>query len=77
MNEDHYPTIIKLRDVSRITGLSKSTIYNKLNKKLPYYDPEFPMQIKLGAKSVGWIAAEVFRWLESKSQERHARNGGV
>lgn len=34
--------ILRRSDVEVITGLSKSTIYAKMDSKSPYFDPDWP-----------------------------------
>ncbi|WP_337235950.1 helix-turn-helix transcriptional regulator [Vibrio cholerae] len=41
-------------------------MYEKLNPRSKYYDPDFPKPIKLGASSVGWQYATVEKWLTSR-----------
>jgi prophage regulatory protein len=51
------------------SGLSRSSIYSRLDPKSPHYDPDFPKPIKLGSGKnppVAWIEAEVQAWIESK-----------
>lgn len=54
--------ILRLPDVINITGLSRSSIYQKIA------DGEFPKQINLGSKSVGWIESDIQNWIEDKIQ---------
>ncbi|MDH1451994.1 helix-turn-helix transcriptional regulator [Aeromonas caviae] len=49
-------------------GLSRSTIYNKLNPKSKSYDPDFPKPLRLGSSSVGWLLSSVHQWLTSRIQ---------
>jgi prophage regulatory protein len=58
-------SIIRLKTVKEITGLSRSTIYDKLDKNSSRFDPLFPKKIKLGARAVGWLKGEVEAWLDS------------
>ncbi len=51
-------TICRLPEVIARTGLSRSTIYNLIQKG------EFPSQINLGPRAVGWVASEVVDWIE-------------
>lgn len=62
--------IIRLKDVIIMTGLSRSTIYDKLNPKSPRFDPSFPQKICLGARAVGWFLKDIENWLGSKSGKR-------
>lgn len=62
-----YPlTLIRLPEVRKRTGLSRSTIYDKLDAKSPRYDPTFPKQRNLGTGSVGWVESEIDAWLASR-----------
>ncbi|CAE6693271.1 hypothetical protein LMG22931_00475 [Paraburkholderia nemoris] len=51
--------IIRLPEVCKIVGLSRSVIYARIK------DRKFPAPIKLGYSS-GWIEAEVQTWIESQ-----------
>lgn len=57
--------IIRLKELCKMLGLSKSTIYDKQNPKSPRFDPSFPQKINLGARAVGWFFLEVEAWLNS------------
>lgn len=59
-------TILRRKQVEARTGLSRSTIYDKVNSRSPRYDPSFPKQIQLGKDAVGWIEAEVDAWLSMR-----------
>lgn len=76
MSTQNKPTVIlRRRAVQERTGLSRSSIYAKFsrNPKRPTdYDPTFPKPINLGAKSVGWIEAELEAWLTSQAAKREA-----
>lgn len=60
------PIIIRIKQVQERTGLSRSTIYDKINSKSPRYDSTFPKQVRLGTGSVGWIESELIGWIESR-----------
>jgi len=67
--------MIRLRDVLNRTGLSRSTIYNKLDADSPHYDELFPKQVRVGSGSVRWIESEIDCWIErciSSSRENRA-----
>ena len=59
--------IMRLKEVIEKTGLAKTTIYNLISQG------EFPKQIELGARSVGWIDTEIDEWLEVKVAHRNAQ----
>lgn len=53
MTFTNQPRIIRRSDIIERTGLSKSTIYNRINENL------FPPSISLGERSVGFISTEI------------------
>lgn len=53
--------ILCLKEVIRITGLSRSTIYAEIAKG------NFPKQIRLtGKRRVGWLESAIIQWIESR-----------
>lgn len=57
--------VIRLKEVTELTGLSRSAIYDRMSEKSPRYDPSFPKQFTLGGKAVGWLKLEVDIWVET------------
>ena len=55
--------IIRLTVVIKMTGLSRSSIYYKLDPDSRYYDPSFPKRCKLGLRAVGWLRSEIEAWI--------------
>jgi len=62
----HARKLIRIRNVTQITGLSKSYIYELCNKGL------FPKSIRLVPRgtSVAWVEKEVLDWIDSRIKER-------
>ncbi len=58
--------IFRIKDVVSMTGLSRSTIYDKLNPNSPRYDSSFPPKIPLGARAIGWFSSDISDWLEAR-----------
>ncbi len=58
--------MLTLLQVMQRTGLSRSTIYNKLNPRSPYHDSSFPRSVRLGSSGVAirFVEEEVNSWLE-------------
>jgi prophage regulatory protein len=50
--------ILRLPEVSKRTGKSRSTIY------LDVSNGKFPAPVKLGARAVGWVESEIEEWLQ-------------
>lgn len=57
-------SLIKLKAVINMTGLSRSGIYALIQKRA------FPKPIKLSERSSAWVVSEVQEWIESKIQQR-------
>ena len=57
-------TILRLREVLRRTGFSRSTLYNRIAKN------EFPHQVSLGDRAVGWLKREVDGWISERTRLR-------
>lgn len=54
--------ILRLPAVKARTGLSRSTIYNRIS------EGKFPEPVSLGGRAVGWIEAEIQDWLAERIQ---------
>jgi prophage regulatory protein len=53
-------TILRLTEVLRLTGLSRSTLYNRIAQG------EFPHQVSIGGRAVGWPKCEVEDWINDR-----------
>lgn len=53
-------SILRLHDVLRISGASRSSIYLWINAGI------FPPPVTLGVRAVGWRKSEVERWLAER-----------
>jgi prophage regulatory protein len=51
---------LRLRQVSQLTGLGRSMIYQL------QAEGRFPQRIKLGERAVGWLESEVRDWLATR-----------
>jgi prophage regulatory protein len=57
-------TILRRKQVEARTGLSRSTIYLRLQ------EGTFPRPINLGVRAVGWVENEIEAWLASCIEKR-------
>lgn len=62
--------IITVKDVMKFTSISRSKIYELINKESKYYDPTFPQPIRLTETRIGWSAWEIHQWIEAKLEQR-------
>lgn len=59
------PLVYRLGDLVRILSLSKTTIYDLIQRQ------DFPSPVRLTARTVGWRAQEVTAWLEARPNSRN------
>jgi len=57
-------TILRRKKVETRTGLSRSTIYLRIQ------EGTFPRPINLGGRAVGWVENEIETWLASCIENR-------
>ncbi len=55
-------SLLRLPDVIARTGLSRSSIYQRIQ------EGGFPRQVPLGPQSVAWVEAEVEEWIAARIQ---------
>lgn len=57
--------VIRLRDVTEITGLSAATVW-----RLARNDGKFPKPFQLSPGATVWDCAELMEWLETRKASR-------
>jgi prophage regulatory protein len=65
-NELNYDPVMRMPDVQRMTGLSRSSIYRLISLGV------FPSAIKLSSLAVGWRRSSVNDWLLQRAPARRA-----
>lgn len=58
------PRFIRMREAIRKTGLSKSSIYDLMNRG------RFPQTVRLSPRSVAFIEAEIDEWMAERVAAR-------
>jgi len=69
--------LLRLSDVLHRTGLSRSTVYLKINRKSKYFDASFPRPVPLSSGirgGVAWPLSEIEQWISSRINAREKRN---
>lgn len=61
--------LIRRREVERLTGLSRSRIYDLMKQGV------FPRQITLGAMSVAWLDVEIREWIANRIADSRKSDG--
>lgn len=68
--EEQRTRIVRESDMPSITGLSPSSIRNRINRNSPWFDPEFPLPVRLGGDgrrcAIGWLWHEVDEWVKTR-----------
>lgn len=67
--------ILRIALVVKRTGLSRSTVYAKLNRHSSSFDPQFPRQFAIGPRARGWLSSEIDEWVKTRAALR--ANGAV
>ncbi len=63
--------ILRLPEVKQRIGLCRSSIYERIKAG------NFPKNIRLGARSVGWLESEIESWIADRiNASRDSSNGG-
>ena len=63
-------TILRLPQVIKQTGLSRSSIYLRMTNK------QFPESVSLGGRAVGWLQNEVDEWIIEKIEQGRINDHG-
>ena len=58
--------LIRLSEVQRLTGLSRTGIYARIA------EGTFPKRVPLGGRAVAWVEAEVAAWVAARIEQREA-----
>ena len=59
--EAYQMKFIRRKEVERLTGLSRSSIYAMVA------NGSFPRQVKISLRAVAWREADIFEWMNNKS----------
>lgn len=62
-------SILRLPSVIRRCGICRSSIYAAIQRG------EFPPQLELGLRSVGWLESEIEQWIAARQKKRTAKEG--
>lgn len=59
MSANHPDRILRLPSVIERTGLSRSTVYRKIQERT------FPKPLKISERCIGWRESDVVTWLQN------------
>jgi prophage regulatory protein len=61
--------ILRLRDLKRSTGLSRSAIHMRISQGT------FPRPVFLGGRAVGWLESKIQGWLQQRIESEPQSRG--
>lgn len=62
--------LLRRQDVERVTGLGRSALFERLNPKSKYFDPDFPRAVSVGGpNSLRWVESEVQAYIANKIRQ--------
>lgn len=62
--------LLRRNDVERLTGLGRSALFERLNPRSKYFDPDFPRAVSVGGpNSLRWVQSEVQNYIAKKIQQ--------
>jgi len=61
--------LIRLPEVKRRTGLSRSTIYDLMDRGV------FPLSVQIGLRMVAWVETEIDAWIERRIFDARSPGG--
>ena len=59
-----FPRLLRRPEVEKITGLSRASIYEKMNAG------DFPRPVKTGIRAVAWVESEIESWNRQRVADR-------
>jgi prophage regulatory protein len=62
-HNNDFDRFMRMPEVSRVTGLSRSTIYNCIE------DGSFPVPVRLTVRAIAWRASEIKGWMDNRTPE--------
>lgn len=71
MNKPEKPKLIRVSEVMRLTGFSRSHVFTMAR------NGEFPKQVKLSPNTSAWVESEVLDWIEKRIALRDESMGAA
>lgn len=56
--------LLRRKQIEDLFGISRSTIYARLDPKSKQHDPAFPKPINLSPSSIAWVESEAQAYIE-------------
>lgn len=59
--------ILRRAEVEKLVGLRRSSIYAAIERG------EFPRQLQISKRAVGWLEADILRWIEERVAKKESK----
>ena len=70
MTESSQHSILRMVALREKLQVSKATVYAWMDPKAKNHNPDFPLPIRLGPSTVGWLAGEIDAFLLKRMEAR-------
>lgn len=57
--------LMRIKDVCKAIGISRSMIYQWINPKSKYHRSEFPLPVQIGKRCIGWKTGEIQEFIDN------------
>lgn len=64
--------VIRRRELAQMLGISRSMTYLKEKRDSRYFDPLFPLSIRIGQRARGFLLSDVKKYLDALAEQRCA-----
>jgi prophage regulatory protein len=64
-------SLLRLPEVKRLVGLSRSEIYRRMRSN----PPEFPRSVNLGVRAVAWPLSSIQEFIKARIRESRSSGG--
>lgn len=58
--------LIRMRQLTEMLAICRSSLYEKMNPKSPRFDPSFPRPIKLGKSTIAFELSAIEQWIQQR-----------
>ena len=62
--------LLRTKEAIARIGLSRSSFYERLNPRSPYFDSSFPSPVQIGQSAMGYREDEIDAWIASRPEKK-------
>lgn len=62
--------VLRPESTAGFLSIGESTLWEKLNTKSRYHDPDMPLPVELGGRNRGFLVSELLAYLDLKAAQR-------